>query len=147
MRTFGRFTVVLALGLASLQISAPSFGQDAQAGGAASQSVRAFGVGQPFTLGELPPGRLRQHIETLPPAAQQRALDWLQRFDFTEGDLPDLRVDPAGGVFFEDPIFEGGEAEEAGGEAALPEEITQAAAFTLHSKPGPSLRSVGDGLK
>ena len=115
MRTFGRFTVVLALGLASLQISAPSFGQDAQAGGAVSQSARAFGAGNPFTLGDLPPGRLRQHLEGLPSAAQQRALDWLHSFDFTEGDLPHLRVDPAGGVFYEDPIVEGSAAEEAGG--------------------------------
>jgi hypothetical protein len=129
-------SVLAAALFAILPMSAPSFAQDPQAAGAASQNMRAFGAGNPFALGDLPRGRMRRHIERLPPAAQQRALDWLHSFDFTGGDLPYLRVDAAGGVFYEDPIFEGGEPEEAGGEIAPPQAITQAAAFTLHSKPG-----------
>jgi hypothetical protein len=128
---------VLAAALfAILPMSAPSFAQDPQAAGAAFQNARAFGAGNPFALGDLPRGRLRRHIERLSPAAQQRAMDWLHSFDFTGGDLPYLRVDAAGGVFYEDPIFEGDEPEEAGGEIAPPQAISEADAFTLHSKPG-----------
>lgn len=138
MRTFGNLATILALGLAIPQLSTPSYAQTAQSDVASTSSPQTFGAASPFELGDLPPGRLREHIEGLSPAARQRALDWLHRFDFTEADLAYLRVDPTGGVFYEDPVVADSnvETEGAGGESALPEEITQTVAFTLHSRPG-----------
>jgi hypothetical protein len=102
----------------------------------AAQGARAFGLGAPNTIEELPTGAFRSALEGLPGQARGRALGILRRHEFTEGDLPFLRVDPAGGVFYEDPAFgEAGEAAESG--PAL-EEITFADAFSLHSKPGAS---------
>ena len=48
---------------------------------------RIFGVGAPLQLEDLPPGRAKSRLESLPPPARQRALEWLQRFSFPEADL------------------------------------------------------------
>jgi len=101
-----------------------------------ARSDNAYGAKAPFNINDLPPGLLKQQLNDLPPAAQKRAVDWLHRFDFHEHDIPDLRVDRDGGVFYEDPAFDGVDpAPESSPELS---EITQAEAFTLHSKPGAS---------
>ena len=101
-----------------------------------ARSDNAFGAKAPFDINDLPPGILKQQLMDLPPAAQKRAVDWLHRFDFHKHDIPDLRVDQDGGVFYEDPAFDGVDpAPESSPELS---EITQAEAFTLHSKPGAS---------
>lgn len=129
-------SLVLAFGV--LQYAPPALAQSDQGEEARSPLARAYGKNNPFALGELPPGRLRQHIEGLPAAAQQRALDWMHRFDFMESDMPYIHVDSTGGVFYEDPIFDHDHVEESGGggSIALPQEITLSGAFSLHSKPG-----------
>lgn len=106
---------------------------------AAPASAKAFGLGKPSSSDELPPGRLRSKIETLPAPAQARALDWLQRFEFTEQDLQNLNADEEGGVFYADtntaeaPGPEQASTVSGAGTAMVstPEE-----AFTLHSRPG-----------
>ena len=101
-----------------------------------ARSDNAYGAKAPFNINDLPPGLLKQQLMDLPPAAQKRAVEWLHRFDFHEHDIPDLRVDRDGGVFYEDPAFDGVDpAPESSPELS---EITQAEAFTLHSKPGAS---------
>lgn len=101
-----------------------------------ARSDNAYGAKAPFNINDLPSGVLKQQLMDLPPAAQKRAVDWLHSFDFHKHDIPALRVDQAGGVFYEDPAFDGADPSLA----SSPElsEITQAAAFTLHSKPGAS---------
>ena len=63
---------------------------------------REFPPGTLKGLQDLPPGRLRTRIEGLPPAAQQRATEWLARFHFAEADLQTLEVDSEGGVYYSD---------------------------------------------
>lgn len=102
------------------------------------QGPKVFGIGAPQQLTALPPGRIRSHIESLPPAAQQRALEWLQRFSFPENDLDYLQVDHEGGVYYADTFL----PEEASGAttATTPQTdpIAPADTFQLHSRPGSS---------
>ncbi len=110
-----------------------------------AQNSRAFGANGSFQITDLPPGIFRAQLETLPPAAQQRAISWLHNITFSEQDVTSLRVDASGGVFYEDPvfaesrfensIFESTQGESAASEPSL-EQISQTDAFTLHSKPG-----------
>jgi PKD repeat protein len=101
-----------------------------------AQGRRHFGEGAPIAIEELPSGAFRSALEGLPGPARGRALGILRRLEFTEGDVQFLRVDRAGGVFYEDPIFE--EAGEASDPGPSLEEVTFAEAFSLHSKPGAS---------
>lgn len=61
---------------------------------------RAFSVGRPFGIGELPATRFRNDLERLPPSARQRALNWLQSFHFTDRDTASLHVDEGGGIYY-----------------------------------------------
>ena len=63
-------------------------------------TAREFPPGSLTRIDQLPPGRFRAHIEQLPPAAQERATQWLRSFHFTEGDLDSLRADTDGGIFY-----------------------------------------------
>ncbi|MFC6673211.1 hypothetical protein [Marinobacterium aestuariivivens] len=86
----------------------------------------------------LPPGRLKSQIEKLPPAAQQRALEWLERFDIPVEDYEFLHVDGDGAIFYADTVLPDEadgttEPSEPGVEAIAPED-----AFLLHSRPGAS---------
>ncbi|MHA1527934.1 MAG: immunoglobulin-like domain-containing protein [Alphaproteobacteria bacterium] len=100
---------------------------------AAAQQGNAYGLGKPAAVANLPAGPFRTALEALSGPARGHALAVLQSAEFTNGDLPYLRVSRRGDVFFEDPVFEAGE----GGEVLPPPaEITQTGVFTLHSKPG-----------
>lgn len=96
-----------------------------------------YGLGKAFGIQDIPPGILKRQMDALPPPAQERALKWFQGFSFTDQDFPALRVDSAGGVFYEDPIRENSEGSSESGSPAL-SELTQSQTFTLHSKPGAS---------
>ena len=106
---------------------------------ALAQSEGAFGGGLPFGLQDLPPGLLRSKIEGLPQPAQQRALAWLNSFEFSEADLPYLMADDEGGIFYADSFLpepvEQADGEE-GGAPGPAESVTAATVFTLHSNPG-----------
>ena len=39
---------------------------------------RSYGIGQPKTIQDLPPGQLRKDLEGLPAKAKGKALGWLQ---------------------------------------------------------------------
>ncbi len=100
---------------------------------AAAQQGNAYGLGRPAAVANLPAGPLRSALEALSGPARGRAMAVLQGGEFTDGDLPYLRVDRRGGVFFVDPVFAAGE----GGEAPPPPAgLSQIDTFTLHSKPG-----------
>jgi len=90
-------------------------------------------------LEELPPGHLRSQLTALPPTAQERALQWLRSFHFTDADLPSLHADAAGGILYacnlatadtavqpEPPVI---------GEAAVPVSPFPAS-LVFHSRPG-----------
>src|SRR5687768_11294458 len=61
---------------------------------------REFPIGALSRLEQIPATRLRAQLTGLPPAAQARALQWLQSFHFTENDLPSLHADREGGIFY-----------------------------------------------
>jgi hypothetical protein len=61
---------------------------------------REFPPGSLKRIDQLPPGRLRSQIELLPDAAQQQALRWLSSLHFSERDLPSMRADAGGGIYF-----------------------------------------------
>ncbi|MGB5611911.1 MAG: hypothetical protein WBM67_04565 [Sedimenticolaceae bacterium] len=88
-------TAGLLVGACSVTATPP----DTQAGGVAQQML---GKGHPFTIADLPEGRFRSRLESLTPAAQDRAIAWLHRFEFPLNDLESLQVDDEGGVFYAD---------------------------------------------
>lgn len=104
-----------------------------------------FAPGRWQRLEELPPGRFRSHLERLPPAARERAGQWLRSFHFTPQDLTSLAADREGGVYyvcrFERPPETNGApaaaapAAEGPGAAALPVSPFPAA-LIFHSRPG-----------
>jgi hypothetical protein len=107
----------------------------------AAPTPRAYGVGHPFELQDLPFGDFRNRLESLPEAARNRAMAWLQSFSFTEQDLIYLRVDDAGGIYYADTYLpddtgtqESGSPDPGSSAATLsPGEV-----FNLHSRPGAS---------
>ena len=92
--------------------------------------------GFPERLEELPPGRLKSQIERLPPAAQQRALQWLQRFSLPMADIDYLRVDPQGGVYYSDTELPEPVDDAEAGLPAQPQAVAPEQTFFLHSRPG-----------
>lgn len=101
-------------------------------------AAKVFGHGQPGTLDDLPPGQLRNRLQSLPAQARARGLQWLQDISFTGTDLEALRVDDEGGVMFADfllPASGPGQPAEGPGVADAPQS-TLDDAFRLHSRPG-----------
>ncbi|WP_432471312.1 Ig-like domain-containing protein [Amphritea sp. HPY] len=96
-----------------------------------------FSSGFNGNVDALPPGRLKQQIQKLPPAAQQQALEWLERFNIPSADYEFLNADENGALFYTDTVL----PDEAGGEAAPesePQPVAPADTFLLHSRPGAS---------
>src|SRR5262245_32615261 len=63
-------------------------------------AARQFPIGSLSRLDQLPSGRLRTQLNQLSPTVQQRALQWLRSFHFTEFDLPSLHTDSDGGILY-----------------------------------------------
>ncbi len=101
-----------------------------------------LGKGQAFSTWDLPPGRVRSRLESLPFGSRQRGLKWLRRFKFPAADLETMHVDDEGGVLYAEPVPDLPEfapdhehSSDAGG--GFPEPAGAAAddAFVLHSRP------------
>jgi hypothetical protein len=101
--------------------------------------ARQFAPGSWNRIEDLPPGRLRLKLESLPTVARERALERLQSFHFPEQDLESLDVDSDGGILYVDEFTL--EAEPAPAEpmepagAAVPVSPFPAG-LKFHSKPG-----------
>lgn len=122
----------LALALGATQV----FAQSDQ-----GLAARQFGLGQPAKVGDLPAGQLKRRLESLPPLARERALRWLQDFEFTGGDLDLLQVDNEGGILFADtllpnPVSAGTKSGSISLQATPTGALELANVFALHSKPG-----------
>jgi hypothetical protein len=99
-----------------------------------------FGRGAPSTVDSLPAGDLRKSLEALPAQARERALSWLQAVEFSQQDLPYMKVDPQGGIYYAD-TFVGNKASAprtAKSGSTLPGTVTAKTIFKLHSRPGAS---------
>ena len=131
MRSFSRL-IKLTAGLAVITLPSIAI---------ASPPDGVFRPDVPFVLEDLPPGRTKSKIETLPLAAQERALEWLNSFSFHQNDLPFINVDPEGGIFYQDTLTPDATPEMAGNTSDGTDTPTLEAAvnvFALHSKPGAS---------
>jgi len=100
-----------------------------------------YGPGQPHTAQDLPLGKLRTRLESLPPQASGRALQWLQQFEFPQADLDTLEVDDEGGVYYgdtnlPDPTRQGAVASSGPTVPGDAPSATLDDAFLLHSRPG-----------
>jgi hypothetical protein len=133
MKHFNRKSPVLWV-LVSLFLFTPT----AFAQGKSDQAPgKLYGLGQPKSEQDLPPGQLRKSIEGLPLKARAKALKWLQGFSFPAEDIKHLRVDNDGSVLYADMLDAESEpasyAESTGTgiEAADPNKV-----FRLHSRPG-----------
>ncbi len=122
-----------ALGVASLTLLlVPATGVQAQ------PPERLYGVGAPFSISELPPGRFRYALESMSEQARQTSMSWLHSFSFPAKDMDYLHFDAQGGVFYADSYLPDAT------ETASVEPGTSAMAadpntvFSLHSKPGAS---------
>jgi hypothetical protein len=105
----------------------------------AAPNPRAYGIGHPFELQDLPFGDFRDRLGSLPEPARNKAMAWLHRFSFTDQDLGYLRIDNTGGIFYADTYLpdDTGTEESGGGESAISETtLTPSEVFSLHSRPG-----------
>jgi hypothetical protein len=131
-------------------------------GNSADAPGHLFGMGQPHSVNDLPPGQLKSTLEGLSPKARGKALSWLQRFSFPAEDVTHLRVDSEGSIFYADPVTQDakdssypqveahGSIDYADDVASATVAISQAEAttgspaadpqtvFKLHSRPGSS---------
>jgi len=86
-----------------------------------------------FDPDNLPPGRAKDRISTLPPAAQKHALEWLEKFSIPVQDYDVLGFDDNGNIFYveEKTLTEPSDTSES------PEmSLSVSEAFALHSNPG-----------
>ena len=127
---------VLLVVLTVLISTGPAFAQSEQ-----GNNSRVFGQGQPQSVQELPNGKLRSRLESLPSQARSRALRGLQDFSFPEADLATIEIDNNGDIFYGDTLLPDPEQVEAAENnvAAIPLAApagTLDDAFLLHSRPG-----------
>ena len=116
---------------------AAAFGLSA-ATAASAASDRMYGKGAAFKVEDLPPGLLRNDLESLPGSQRGMAMRALHQFRFPASDAHVIRVDKEGGVYVADMYLpESVNPESAAGEAVT-ESISASDAFALHSRPGAS---------
>jgi len=120
----------LLSGLLALSVSSMPY--IANAGGT------SYGIGAPKSSNELPSGDFRKNIESLPSATQKAALQWLQSFEFTKHDLPHMRIDPQGAVFYADSfdIGNSNKTNTTDSPASSSSAITAKNVHKLHSRSG-----------
>ncbi|MFO1477592.1 MAG: M12 family metallo-peptidase [Verrucomicrobiota bacterium] len=106
-----------------------------------------FPPGKLSRLEDLPAGRFRNRVTSLPAPARAHAYEVLRRFHFTELDLNSLETDPDGGVYYVDHF--GPLASPAMQTAAASGPVTAAASvpatpfpsgLVFHSRPGSANR-------
>lgn len=129
MRVVKQIIIVLAalsLGL----LSVPSFA------GSGNAKPRTFGIGFPGKVEDLPQSDFKAYLQSLPPQARGKALQTLRKFQFTELDLPFIKADPEGGVYFADVFPQKAGPDSAELTVPVAEAIPESEIFLLHSRPG-----------
>jgi len=101
----------------------------------ATAGSTSYGIGAPRSSSELPAGDFRKNIESLPTATQKAALQWLQSFEFTKHDLPHMRIDPQGAVFYADS-FDTEDSNKTVSAVSSSSAVTAKNVHKLHSRPG-----------
>ena len=105
---------------------------------AQTTDFKAHAAGAPLQLGDLPASPLRTQLEALPTDVRSTALSKLKDIHISKADLPFLRVNNTGGVYFVDSFLPVGHAKATptAAESAPATPAMISSAFTLHSKPG-----------
>ena len=99
--------------------------------------AKHFGLGQPRTTQDLPPGLLRKQLDQLSPRARGKALQKLQSITFPAEDVTTLRVTRHGGIHYADtPPSERTEPVSDFSTQTADTAISAEQAFKLHSRPG-----------
>ncbi|MES2982348.1 MAG: MBG domain-containing protein [Verrucomicrobiota bacterium] len=109
---------------------------------------RTYGKDHPFTIQELPAGKLKTKLETLSPQSKEKAMQWLHQLTFKAFDAAEhLRVDDNGGVFMICPDGHGkcdghthetqtvSESVESAPETTSETPTTQQASVSINSPP------------
>jgi hypothetical protein len=130
MQTRVRFLSTILL-VSLIACTGSLFAQSGQGNG-----QREFGLGQPATIEELPPGQLKRKLLELPPQARGKALKWLQDFSFPEADVNSLDVDGEGNILYVDTPVVPADGAAGAATAEAPPVTTLDDAFLLHSRPG-----------
>jgi len=73
--------------------------------GQTEHAPKMFGIGEPANIDDLPPGRTKDRLASLPEPARERALEWLQRFEFPAADLDAMQIDDQGAVLYVEPML------------------------------------------
>jgi len=134
MMLCNRYVRAICLTLLLLLSSGAVFAQ----GQSADDHGRSYGIGQPKTTQDLPPGQFRKDLEGLPANARGKALGWLQGFSFPAQDVKSLRVNADGAIYYADPV-ESDTADLTTGEpTATSAAMDESQVFQLHSRPGSS---------
>jgi hypothetical protein len=121
-------SISLLIGLFAL--SAGPFSQTAAAGS------QFFGNGAPTSSTDLPTGELRESIESLSAAPRERALQWLQSVEFSAQDLPYMKADRQGSIYYVDTFMTEKAPRGNAAAASGPQGITAKNVLKLHSRPG-----------
>ncbi|WP_298610668.1 DVUA0089 family protein [uncultured Thiothrix sp.] len=115
----------------SILLGSASLSAQAQAKG------RSYGVNNPFQIGDLPAGKLKDKLNKLSPKARDLAKAKLDKLRFHDRDIPYMRIDDNGGIYIADPVNANAQLTAAArtieAAAALPVGID---VFKLHSNPG-----------
>ncbi len=98
----------------------------------------AYGIGQPKSTRDLPPGQLRKKLEGLPAKARGKALGWLQQISFPAEDLESLSVNSDGAIYYAEPVVSGTFIPAANEPTAVNTAMEESQVFQLHSRPGAS---------
>lgn len=107
-------------------------------GQSADNHGRSYGIGQPNTIQDLPPGQLRKDLEGLPAKARGKALGWLQGFSFPTEDVKSLKVNADGAIYYADPVESYIAGLTTGESVATSTTMDETQVFQLHSRPGAS---------
>ena len=105
---------------------------------------KAFIKGTSYSAEALPDGKLKAKLQTLPPEAKEKAMQWLQSFSFSALDAAKLlRVDNAGGIYYVCPDQHGNYDASAPKQAAGTSPATGAipvadASTVVQEKSGPT---------
>ncbi len=104
--------------------------------GAKPNRVKHFGKNAPFSIEDLPTGKMKSKLKAMRPDKKKKAMKWLHSFDFTRHDLKHMKLDDEGGVLYSDSFDMTELTDTVAGLTEQPQPVSVADTFKLHSKPG-----------
>ncbi len=107
-------------------------------GKSAESHGRSYGIGQPETTRDLPPGQLRKALDGLPSKERGKALKWLQEISFPEADVTSLKVNADGAIYYAEPVLTETSTAKADESEVVNAAMDESQVFQLHSRPGAS---------